>query len=202
MSARAALRQQCRAARAALGASARAQASRAISQALCDSLIFRAARRIALYWPVGDEADARGVLDGAAEAGKQCYLPLMRADRTLAFLHHRAGTPLLVNSRGIPEPRPGPRAELAPGLLDLVCVPLLGFDRAGNRLGQGGGYYDRTFAFVRGVPAAKPLLLGVAFACQELAAIEPAPWDVPLAAVVTEHGLIDCRAADQRRNAR
>ena len=75
-----------------------------------------------------------------------------------------------------------------------MCVPLLGFDRAGNRLGQGGGFYDRSFDFLLRREAATPLLLGIGFACQELPTLAREAWDVPLAAVMTEDGLIDCRA--------
>jgi 5-formyltetrahydrofolate cyclo-ligase len=202
MSARAVLRQQCRERRAALGAATRELASHAIVGHLCDSAHFRSAQRIALYAACGDEADVRAALPRAESAGKLCCLPLMRPDRRLGFLRLGARTTLHTNARGIPEPYDDPGAEIAPELLDLVCVPLLGFDRAGNRLGQGGGYYDRTFAFARAEPCARPLLVGIAFACQELAAIERESWDVPLAAIVTEEGLIDCRAGDQRRNAR
>jgi 5-formyltetrahydrofolate cyclo-ligase len=68
-----------------------------------------------------------------------------------------------------------------------VLLPLLGFDAAGTRLGMGGGYYDRSFAFRQG-RAAPPLLVGVGFACQELPALAPEPWDVPLDALLTERG--------------
>jgi 5-formyltetrahydrofolate cyclo-ligase len=193
MSARAMLRQQCRDARAALGAQRRASASHAISLHLCRSALLRGAQRIAIYWPVGDEVDLRDVLACAGDAGKQCYLPRMLSDRRLQFLRHRPDAPLITNRYGIPEPPHVARDELAPGLLDLVCVPLLAFDRAGNRLGQGGGFYDRSFAFAREAGSVKPLLVGTGFACQELPAIAREEWDVPLAAVVTEDGLIDCR---------
>jgi len=194
MSARATLRRRCRERRAAMEPQARAHASLEIVRRLGDSPAFRAARRIALYWPVADEADVRGVLTLAASARQQCYLPVMCAGRTLSFLAYRSGEALVANGFGVPEPRRSPGGELAAALLDLVCVPLLGFDRAGNRLGQGGGYYDRSFAFTAAQPAAKPLLVGIAFACQELGPIDREPWDVPLDAVVTERELVDFRA--------
>ena len=194
MSARAALRRRCRELRSALGPEVRAAASQAIVGQLCASPCFHAARSIALYWPVGDEVDLLGLLPQAARAGKSCLLPYMRGDRTLAFLPYREGAAVLANDFGIPEPACPPVGAVAPGQLDLVCLPLLGFDRSGNRLGQGGGYYDRSFAFARAQAAARPLLVGVGFACQELAAIAAEPWDVPLAAVVTEREFIDCRA--------
>ncbi len=193
MSARSSLRRQCRDARAALGAAHREHASREICRHLFDAAAFRAATRIALYWPVGEEVDLRPLLAEAACASRQFCLPVMQPDKRLRFARYRAGEPLRANWYGIPEPAHAPAEEIAPEALDLVCVPLLGFDRAGNRLGQGGGFYDRTFDFVLRRAAAQPLLLGVGFACQELPALAREPWDVPLAGVATERGLIDCR---------
>ena len=193
MSARSSLRRQCRDARAALGAPQREHASREICRHLLDSTAFRAATRIALYWPVGEEVDLRPLLAEAACASRQFCLPVMQPDKRLRFARYRAGEALIANWYGIPEPAHAAAGEIAAEALDLVCVPLLGFDRAGNRLGQGGGFYDRTFDFVLRGAAAQPLLLGVGFACQELPALAREPWDVPLAAVATERGLIDCR---------
>ena len=77
--------------------------------------------------------------------------------------------------------------------LDVILLPLLGFDRNGNRLGFGGGFYDATLAGLRLRDAAStPLLVGVGYAAQEVAAIAPQPWDVRLDYIATERELIDC----------
>jgi 5-formyltetrahydrofolate cyclo-ligase len=85
--------------------------------------------------------------------------------------------------------------------LDVVVLPLVGFDRRGNRLGMGAGYYDR--ALRRRLDTTRhwrrPRLVGVAFACQELPAIPVSPWDVPLDLIVTEHGVIVPARDSQRR---
>ena len=74
-------------------------------------------------------------------------------------------------------------------------MPLLGFDRAGGRLGYGGGYYDTTFAALRErSDTASPVLVGIGYAAQELERIVPAAWDVRLDYVATERELIDCHA--------
>jgi 5-formyltetrahydrofolate cyclo-ligase len=74
-----------------------------------------------------------------------------------------------------------------PDQLDLVIVPLVAFDKSGNRLGKGGGYFDRTFEFLNEAPRPKkPFLCGIAYALQALPSIEPEPWDVKLNAVITE----------------
>src|SRR5690606_2494135 len=118
---------------------------------------------------------------------------VVQDDRTLRFGPWRAGDPLLQNRYGIPEPDLSPDACLAAADLDLVLLPLTAFDRRGNRLGSGAGYYDRSFAFLAGRPRpARPLLVGIGYAFQESAALDPAAWDVPLDYVATERELIDC----------
>jgi 5-formyltetrahydrofolate cyclo-ligase len=76
--------------------------------------------------------------------------------------------------------------------IDVVVLPVVGFDRRGNRLGMGAGYYDRALRRRQDAARAwrRPLLVGVAFACQELPAIPASPWDVPLDLIVTERGII------------
>ena len=77
--------------------------------------------------------------------------------------------------------------------IDLVLVPLLGFDRRGNRLGAGAGYYDRSFAFLKEKPRpAQPLLVGIGYHFQELPQLTPQPWDVALDFVATDRELIEC----------
>jgi len=72
-----------------------------------------------------------------------------------------------------------------------VLLPLLGFTRNGDRIGTGGGWYDRSFAFRRNAQA-PPLLIGVGFACQQIDAYDAQEWDVPLDAIVTERELLPC----------
>ena len=95
---------------------------------------------------------------------------------------------------GLLEPASRRRARSA-AAVDVVLVPLLGFDRAGHRLGMGGGFYDRILHRRRDPSRSwrHPRLVGIAYACQELAHIEPAAWDVGLDCVVTEKELIHCR---------
>ncbi len=195
MPSRTILRNQCRALRSALSDAERHQASLRICRRIRASAYYWAADHIAMFWPMdGTEVDLRELLGSALRHGKRCYLPVMRGARRMAFVRYRATTGLYLNDYGILEPRFPSRDALAPTLLDLVCVPLLGFDRSGTRLGAGGGYYDRAFSFKIGEPAAKPRMLGVAYANQELRTIAREPWDVPLGAVATERELIECAA--------
>ena len=103
----------------------------------------------------------------------------------LAFAPWRAGDPLVSNRYGIPEPDVRPSSLLSPEDMDLVVLPLVGFDLAGNRLGMGAGWYDRSFAFRRTRPA-PPWLVGAAFSHQQSEALDRQAWDVPVDAVCTE----------------
>jgi 5-formyltetrahydrofolate cyclo-ligase len=94
------------------------------------------------------------------------------------------------NRFGIPEPTSKGRHIRPARHLDVLLVPLVGFDSTGNRIGMGGGYYDRTLAFLnRRRQWRRPRLIGIAHECQRVAAIEPRAWDVPLQAVATERRL-------------
>lgn len=111
-------------------------------------------------------------------------LPVLDEDGRLRFAPWRAGEPLATNRYGIPEPERLDQA-LPAEAMDMIVLPLVGFDASGQRLGMGGGWYDRTLAFRR-ERAAPPHLVGIGFEAQRLAALPAEPWDVPLDAVCTE----------------
>lgn len=114
-------------------------------------------------------------------------LPVLADDGLLRFAPWRPGEPLASNRFGIPEPDVGEEALVAASDLALVVLPLVGFDAGGNRLGMGGGWYDRTFAFRNNATTAPPpWLVGAAFDFQQLEAIDREPWDVPLDATCTD----------------
>jgi 5-formyltetrahydrofolate cyclo-ligase len=117
-------------------------------------------------------------------------LPVLTGDG-LRFAPWKPGDPLESNRFGIPEPAVGADALLDPAGMALVLVPLVGFDARGRRLGMGGGWYDRAFAYRNGAngsdPARRPpWLVGTAFAAQQVDALEAEPWDVALDAVCTD----------------
>ena len=135
---------------------------------------------VAGYWPVGDEMDDRPLLSALHARGHACALPVVDGPRPLVFREWRPGQALGAGAHGIPVP-PATAPELAPRVL---CVPLLAFDRAGHRLGYGGGHYDRTLA---GLRADGPVLaVGIAFADQEEASLPAEDHDQRLDWVVTE----------------
>lgn len=118
-------------------------------------------------------------------------LPVVQPNRQLLFAPWRAGDDLATNQYGIPEPTLTPSSCISPESLQIALVPLLGFTRQGQRLGMGGGYYDSSFAFRKNNPAA-PKLIGIAYACQELDALDMQAWDVNMDAIATEREWIDC----------
>jgi 5-formyltetrahydrofolate cyclo-ligase len=155
--------------------------------------VFRRGVRVALYLPMRGEVDLRPCLERAWRRGATVFVPRISSRRRgrMSFVRWTPGAAQRRNAFGILEPavtiRPTPVAQL-----DVVVVPVVGFDRRGNRLGMGAGFYDR--ALRRRLDATRrwrrPRLIGVAFACQELAAIPTSPWDVPLDLIVTERGLV------------
>lgn len=140
------------------------------------------ARDIALYLPQDGEISPLPLLDALLAQGRRIYLPVLRPGSQLRFRRYPAAR-MRSNRFGIPEPL---GRDYRPRQLDLVFLPLVGFDRYGGRLGMGGGYYDRSFAFVRGGILRQPLLVGLGHAFQEVARLPVEPWDVPLAAIATE----------------
>ena len=138
---------------------------------------------IATYRPIGGEVDPALFDAAAVAAGARLALPLV-VDRPtpLRFLLVQPGEPLADGPFGLLNP-PAHWPQVRP---DLILTPLIGFDRRGNRLGQGAGHYDRAFAEY---PDA--WRVGLAWSVQEVEALQPDPWDVPLHAIVTEKEWIE-----------
>jgi 5-formyltetrahydrofolate cyclo-ligase len=170
------LRRQLRAQRAAIPKSARRHA--AIKAARIASRLLRGRRHVAVYFSHGSELDTSALIRELSRRGHRLYLPKLRGAH-MTFVRFKPGAPLRRNRFGIPEPVCGTRAAR----LDAIVLPLVGFDGAGRRLGQGGGYYDRALAQRRS------LRVGFAFAAQEGSSIPAGDLDVRLDAVVTERGI-------------
>lgn len=184
------LRRLLRARRNSLSVQAQRHAAVDLANVLSLNKAFRRARRVALYLANDGELNLALVAKRALALGKACYLPVLRGN-SMTFARWRPGDRLLRNRFGIPEPLPR-AARVQCHELDMVCVPLVGFDLQGNRLGMGGGFYDRTFAYRVTRPKAKPVLAGIAHECQRLDTVPAQPWDVPLDLVITNKRVIDC----------
>lgn len=186
------LRQTLRKRRRALSPIERRRHSRALARTLATHPLFMRARRIALYLPNDGEMDLTPVLERCARSGKRCYLPVINriGHNRLWFAEYRPGQGLKPNCYGIPEPANGKWHGHSPIGLDLILMPLVGFDERGNRLGMGGGFYDRTLAYLRHRSHWKrPRLLGVAYEFQKLDDLHCEEWDVPMHGVITESRL-------------
>lgn len=147
------------------------------------------ASRIALYLPAGAELDCTPILTGAWQRGRQVYLPVVTGD-TLAFAPYAPDTWLAENRWRIPEPVVDPRQWKRARELEVILAPLVGFDEAGGRLGMGGGFYDRTLAFLSlRRSARRPHFIGLAYELQKMPLLPMDLRDVRLDAVVTERAL-------------
>ena len=183
------LRRLLRKARRALSASEQRQAARGLYRQLAQHPLFRRARHISLYLPTDGEIDPRLLLREAQRRGKHTYLPVLSAwPRTrMVFQRIRPGEKLQPNRFRILEPRVKLAAQRKVWTLDLVLLPLVGFDVEGGRLGMGGGFYDRSLAYLaRRQSWRKPTLLGLAHECQKVGKLNQASWDVPLQGTVTD----------------
>lgn len=182
------LRRLLRAARKSIQPRSRRRAEAVIAARISRLAAYRRARKIAAYLPFDGEVDLTPLLTGAIDAGKTIYLPRLGSKRNgdMHFVRADPRDPLRPNRFGIGEPAPAAGRQSPPGSIDLVLVPLVGFDETGTRLGMGGGFYDRCFAALASRGTFRPRLVGVAFECQKLDHIQRMHWDVPLSLVVTE----------------
>jgi len=151
-----------------------------ICQQISTSSIFQSAQHIAFYTPVKGEANP---LFLQKNTDKDFYLPLLSSHKKhhLFFVEIDDKTHYKNNIYGIPEPLYQTKDIMPIERLDLVIMPLVAMDREGNRLGMGGGYYDRSFAFKKNLSAdSKPLLIGFAYDFQLVDRLNAEEWDVPL----------------------
>ena len=164
------------------------QASYRISEQVALRPDYQASQRISAFLPFDGEINPLPLLDRAVQEGKSAFVPILRGkSEPLRFARWTRDTALRKNSFGIDEPAVPESQWIAASELDLALVPLVAFDELCNRLGVGGGYYDRSFAFVNETPCEqRPALIGLGFELQRVDGLKPAAWDVPLDAVVTE----------------
>ena len=151
-----------------------------------DALPLRAGAVVSGFWPLDGEIDLRPLLHALDGRGHPIVLPVTPPrGHPLRFARWRPGDALVPGRFGTLHPVGHPTGEdLVP---DVLLVPLLAFDARGNRLGYGGGYYDRTLAALPG-----RLAVGCAFAAQEVASVPVEPTDIRLDAVATERGVLMC----------
>jgi len=148
------------------------------------------ARHIAIYLPNDGEISPLPYMHAARRRGIRLYLPVLHPliPGKLVFSPYTSHTRLLPNRFGIAEPAFTAGLKRPAWAMDAILFPLVGFDEQGGRLGMGGGFYDRTFAFSRVRPQLSPKLIGLAHDFQKVENLPIETWDVPLHSVITERG--------------
>ena len=187
------LRQQIRDKRRNLSDSEREHAAFLLCERIASSREFQRSKHIAFYLSNDGEMDLSLLIEHAWQKGKHCYLPVLAEPNTqrLWFIPYTPETKLMNNRFGIPEPIHSNKTRLRKTLsLDLILMPLVAFDELGNRMGMGGGFYDRTLSYLRHrLYWHKPTLLGVAYEFQKQKQLETNDWDIPLQSIATEKNL-------------
>ncbi len=178
------IRAQIRRQRQALSPQQQQQAAQQVAERALSLPLLAQARNVALFLSFDGELDTRPLISRLWQRGQQVYLPVLHPFSTgqLLFIRYLPDTPLTPNRYGIPEPSLN-LTELAPlDTLDIILVPLVAFDARGQRLGMGGGFYDRTLQHwhQHGV-----LPAGLAHCCQQVPALPTEQWDIPLPVIIT-----------------
>lgn len=189
------LRRDMRRRRQALSQAEQQQAAVDLVSAFAGQAALLQAEHIALYLSNDAELDTSLLIEWLWQQDKQLYLPILHpfCPGYLLFQRYSSSTPMQRNRFGIPEPVLNCSQICPLSQLSLICLPLVAFDTAGNRMGMGGGFYDRTLAqlpaFRETLPSQAsgqpPMLLGLAHQCQQLDALPQQAWDIPLHAVLT-----------------
>ncbi|MCC8365578.1 5-formyltetrahydrofolate cyclo-ligase [Xenorhabdus sp. PB61.4] len=142
------------------------------------------AKKIALYLSFDGELDTRPLIQQLWQQNKQVYLPVLHpfSRNHLLFLRYQPDTPLIRNQFRIEEPPLDIRQVLPVSELDIMFIPLVAFDRSGQRLGMGGGFYDRTLAKWQ---QQNFYPIGLAHNFQLVDSLPSASWDIPLPEIIT-----------------
>lgn len=178
------------------------QAAQAVAAQIVQESSFLDSQDIACYLSDENELDPMPLMHAAETLNKNLYLPLLQAADSahpkgqLVFTHYQIGELLKKSSHSVYEPATA--RELKPiEELDIILLPIVGFDTQGNRLGRGAGHYDRALAAINQLPNNKrPLLIGLAYEFQKVANITPDDWDIPLDQVITEKNVYFCQSTN------
>ena len=172
------LRQHIRKTRQNLTALQQQQAAQRITQQALSFIEQHQARNIALYLAVDGEIATQPLIEQLWQQGKNVYLPVLHpfCKGHLLFLHYLPDTPMKQNKYGIFEPHLNVQNVLPLEQLDVIFTPLVAFDKQGNRLGMGGGFYDRTLQNSQ----RRFITVGLAHQCQQVETLPIESWDIPL----------------------
>ncbi len=182
------IRQQKRLLRKTLSSTIQQQHSASLQQRVTQQQSYKNSKHIACYLANDGEIDPIQIIEHAWFNGKNIYLPILSPlKNSLYFAPYTADSTFKMNRFGIPEPECHASQWKKAGQLDLLLLPLVAFDTAGNRIGMGGGFYDRTLAYLQHrTQWKKPRLIGLAHEIQKVAQLERQHWDIPLNIIITE----------------
>ena len=164
----------------------------ALSNQLSRLNTFRYSNKIAFYLANDGEIDPSFIIKHAWNMGKQVFLPILSPlNNQLYFAPYKPDSEMKINRFGINEPVCRPRQWQRAHQLDVLFLPLVAFDKKGNRLGMGGGFYDRSLAYLSSRKVfKKPQLIGLAHELQQLDNIHHEKWDIPIDQIITEKRII------------
>lgn len=142
---------------------------------------------VGVYIQNNGELDTSLLIQSLWDKKHQVFLPIIHPfnHANLLFQKYEKNSPMKANRYAILEPKLDCSAVAPLASLDFLLMPLVAFDEQGNRLGMGGGYYDRTLALHYAEQRAKPALVGLAHDCQQVPSLPTAAWDVPLPTILT-----------------
>ena len=190
-SSRAEIRQRIRKQRFELTPEQQRSSALALLKHFSNSARIKQAQHVAIYLSNNGELNTQPLIDWCWQQGKSVYLPVIHpfSKGHLLFLKYTPHTQLTKNQYGISEPKLDIRDLILPAQLDIICTPLVAFDKTGARLGMGGGFYDRTLSSwhkdYQTNKNAKPYPLGIAHNCQQVDSLPCESWDIPLPEVFT-----------------
>jgi len=181
------LRQLIRKKRRQLKPSERHRAGRRLLRQFSSRPEYLFSERVAVYLSNDGEIDPHWMIEDLWQRNKQVFLPVLHPLRKghLAFIRYQRNTRMSRNRFGIHEPDFRYNKAVSARFLSLICLPLVAYDTRGNRLGMGGGFYDRTLAFTHN-KGQKPRLAGCAYAFQEVKLLPAESWDIPLQLIVSD----------------
>ena len=185
------IRQNIRKLRRGLSPEIQHQQAIALLNSLAIATKVKDAKNIAIYLANDGELDTQPFINWCWQQGKHVYLPVIHpfSKGHLLFLHYTPQTPMINNKYGISEPQLDVRKIVDIRSIDILFTPLVAFDNQGNRLGMGGGFYDRTLSSwyknYQIDKSSKPYPIGIAHDCQRVEALPSEHWDIPLPEIVT-----------------
>ncbi|QCU89852.1 5-formyltetrahydrofolate cyclo-ligase [Thiomicrorhabdus sediminis] len=171
------------------------QALQHLSDLLSQNPAFQTPQNIALFLAQDGELETDTAIQYLWQQSEHhIYLPVLETqpDWHMGFARYKPDSKMVRNRFDIAEPDVALNEHLNGEQMDWVFMPLVGFDKQGNRMGMGGGYYDRSFAFkLQNSRENQTKLIGWAHSFQQVEQLPKEPWDVPLDGIITEQGFTD-----------